>query len=240
MTVDWGAVISAASQIAGAAAQSKAAGRAAEAAANQRQDVTAQSGYATDKSLDLEALVRAYSAELDRAKGVMSEYEQKLAAPQARASNAVRGDVLANLQDVGVSGPPGVNVVDFSGGLRPSILSGNSRALGAQMSKEALLDALDGKTPTPYSSMAPLNLSSITARSAPEQTPLPQASRIDKVMEAIGLYGGLAAGIGGAMNPSARAQAQAQTIAGQLATNTQRGINPNIIGVAPNTPQWGP
>lgn len=193
--VDWGSLISAGAQIASSYAASKAQGRAAESAINQRQDASAQNAYATDKSLDMEALVRAYQAELDRSKGIMSEYEQKLAAPQSRAANSVRGDILANVQDVGFDAPPGVNVTSFSGGLRPSLLSGNSRALGAQMSKEALLDALSGGGPTPYSHQQPLDLSSITGRTSPEQTALPQPSGMDKVMEQIGLWGGLAGGL---------------------------------------------
>jgi len=191
MDVDWGSIISAGAQIASSYANSKAQGRAAEATLNQRQDQGAQNAYATDKSLDLEALIRGYQAELDKAKGQLSEYETKLSAPQSRASNAVRGDILAGVQDVGVSAPDGVNVTSFSGGLRPSLLSGNSRALGGQMSKEALLDALSG-SPTPFNNMPAVDLSSITGRSAPAQTGLPQPSGMDKVMEQIGLWGGLA------------------------------------------------
>jgi hypothetical protein len=200
--IDWGSLISAGAQIGAAYAQSKAQGRAAEAVANQRQDAGAQNAYSTDKSLDLEALVRGYQAELDKAKGQLSEYETKLSAPQSRAANSVRGDILANVQDVGVSAPDGVNVTSFSGGLRPSLLSGNSRALGGQMSKEALLDALSG-SPTPFSNMAPVDLSSITGRSAPAQTELPQASAMDRVMEAIGTYGGMASGLMNSQRPPA-------------------------------------
>lgn len=202
MDVDWSQVISAGSQIAGAYAQSKAQGRAAEATINQAQDRTAQGAYATDKSLDLEAMVRAYGAEMDRAKGQLAEYEARLAAPQQRAANSVRGDILANVQDVGVSGPPGVNVTSFSGGLRPSLLSGNSRALGGQMSKEALLSELANDDPMPFGSMNPVDLSSITGRRAPEQTGLPQASGMDKVLEAIGTYGGLASGLMNSQRPN--------------------------------------
>ena len=230
MDVDWGQVINAGAQIAGAYAQSKAQGRAAEAAINQRQDAGALSAHATDKSLDLEALVRAYQAELDRATGTLKEYETRLAAPQQRAGNSVRGDILANVQDVGVSGPPGVNVTSFSGGLRPSLLSGNSRALGAQMSKEALLSELANDEPTPFSSMSPVDLSSITGRSAPAQTGLPQASAMDKVMEQIGLYGGLASAGLNAMN--------GRTTAGQIAA---QGFDPRVqTGTLVPTPQSNP
>jgi hypothetical protein len=200
MEIDWGQIINAGAQIANTYAQSRARDRASEATFNQAQDRTAQNAYATDKSLDLEALIRAYGAELDRAKGQLSEYETKLSAPQSRASNAVRGDILANVQDVGVSAPDGVNVTSFSGGLRPSLLSGNSRALGQQMSKEALLDALSG-SPTPFSNLPAVDLSSITGRSAPAQTELPQASTMDRVMEAIGTYGGMTSALINSQRP---------------------------------------
>jgi hypothetical protein len=238
MAIPWGEIINAGAQIGSAYAASKAQGRAAEATINQRQDQGAQNAYATDKSLDLEALVRAYGAELDRATGILKEQEARLAAPGQRASNSVRGDILANVQDVGVSAPAGVNVTSFSGGLRPSLLSGNSRALGAQMSKEALLDALDGKDATPFSDLTPVDLSSITGRTAPAQTGLPQASGIDKVMEQIGLWGGLAGAGLNAMGQPQRQQQAAQTIAGQLATNPYRGLG-NVVGTQVSNPTWG-
>lgn len=235
----WVGLIQTGAQLAGSIAASKAQGRAAESAINQRQDQGAQNAYTTDKSLDMEALVRAYQAQLDRASGQLKEYEAKLAAPQQRASNSVRGDILANVQDVGFDAPAGVNVTSFSGGLRPSLLSENSRALGGQMSKEALMDALDGKDPTPFSDMAPVDLSSITGRTSPTQTALPQASGMDKVLEAIGMYGGLASAGLNAMGQPQRQQQAAQTIAGQLATNNFRGV-PAGVGVAPPNPVWTP
>jgi hypothetical protein len=202
MNIDWSSIISTGAQLANSYAQSRAQGRQAEATINQAQDRTAQSAYQTDKSLDLEALIRGYQAELDKAKGQLSEYEMKLAAPGQRAANSVRGDILANAQDVGVSAPDGVNVTSFSGGLRPSLLSGNSRALGGQMSKEALLDALSG-SPTPFSNMPAVDLSSITGRAAPAQTALPQPSTMDKVMEQIGLWGGVTSGLLNSQRPAA-------------------------------------
>jgi hypothetical protein len=226
----WIGLIQTGAQLAGSIAASKAQGRAAEATINQRQDQGAQNAYATDKSLDLEAMVRAQQAELDRMKGVMSEYDTKLSAPQSRAANSVRGDILANVQDVGVSAPDGVNVTSFSGGLRPSLLSGNSRALGQQMSKEALLDALSGGGPTPFSGMKPMDLSSITGRTAPEQTELPQASGMDKVLENIALYGGLASAGMNAMN--------GRTTAGQIAA---QGFDPRVqTGTQVPTPVSNP
>jgi hypothetical protein len=214
--IDWGQIISAGAQIANTYAQSRARDRASEATFNQAQDRNAQNSYATDKRLDLEALINGYQAELDKAKGQLSEYETRLSAPQSRAENSVRGDILANVQDVGISAPDGVNVTSFSGGLRPSLLSGNSRALGAQMSKEALLDALSG-SPMPFSSMAPVDLSSITGRTAPELTDPPEKSGMERVMQQIGLWGGLATQGVNAMN--------GRTTAGQIAA---QGFDPRV------------
>jgi hypothetical protein len=230
MNIDWNQIIQAGTQLANTYAQSRALGRQAEAVTNQRQDAGAQNAYATDKSLDLEALVRSQQAELDRAKGIMSEYEQRLSAPQSRAANSVRGDILANVQDVGFDAPAGVNVTSFSGGLRPSLLSGNSRALGQQMSKEALLDALSGGGPQPFSNLKPMDASSITGRTSPEQTELPQASGMDRVLEQIGLYGGLATAGMNAMN--------GRTMAGQIAA---QGFDPRVqTGTQVPTPVSNP
>jgi hypothetical protein len=212
VNIDWGAVVNAGTQIATTIANQQAAkakGRADEARISNEFDRGTMDRYATDKELDLRALVDQYRSELDRAKGVMSEYEMRLDAPGRRASNAVRGDILANVQDVGVNAPAGVNVTSFSGGLRPSLLSGNSRALGAQMSKEALLDALDGKDPTPYSDMAPMDLSSITNRRAPAQTPMQQPSGMDRVMENIAMWAGLAGTAANAFQGAPRLSARA-------------------------------
>jgi hypothetical protein len=219
MAVDWGGIAAAAGPIIAAYAANKSKGRATEASVNQNQDQLALSGYATDKRADLEALVAKYEAALKQSQGRLDEREAELKEPQMRASNSVRGDMLANLQDATVSAPPGVNVTSFGGGLRPSVLSGNSRALGQQMSKQALLDALDPtSTPKPFAGMSPLDVSSITGRRAPAPTALPQPSGFDRAMEQIGLWGSLAGGIGTAVqqNPYQEIRGPNTTAAGTL------------------------
>lgn len=210
--MDWGAIIqaaSAASQVAAQAAAARAQGRAQQAALNQGQDRTAQQGYQTDKSLDLQALNSAYQAALSRGSGILSEQAANLAAPGKRAANSVRGDILANAQDVHANRPVGVPTIQFSGGLRPSMFSGNTRALGAAMSRQALLDQMDGD-PTPFSDLKPLNVSSITSRTAPGPTPLPQAGTLDSILANIGMYGSLA----GAVAPTLQSRNPYQEIRG--------------------------
>jgi hypothetical protein len=197
MDINWGQIAATAGPIIAAYAANKSKGRGQEATINQNQDQLALSGYATDKRTDLDALVAKYEAALKQSQGVLDEREAALNEPQMRASNSVRGDLLANVQDATVNAPPGVNVTSFGGGLRPSLLSGNSRALGQHMSKQALLDALDpNSTPKPFSGMGQLDVSTITGRSAPAQTALPQPSGFDRAMEQIGLWGSLLGGLG--------------------------------------------
>lgn len=137
--------------IAAGASGGRAQGRAAEAGINQSQD-----------ALGLQA------ARLN------------LGAPQQRAQNATRGDLLANLQDVSVGAPRGTRL---SGGTRPSLLSSDTRALGKQMSRDAYLSQMKGDAFTP--------------------TPLPQSGKTDTLLNILG-------GIGMGANALNSGQPQAQ------------------------------
>lgn len=237
--IPWGEIIQAGGQIGAAYAANRAAGRQAEAPINQRQDVNALAGYQTDASKDLSAMNAETQAKLDRALGMLKEYESALSAPGARASNSVRGDILAGIQDATVSAPAGVNVTSFGGGLRPSLLSGNSRELGRQMSREALLSQMEG-TPTPYTDLELPDFASIRNRTAPELTALPQPSGMDRVMEGIGTYGSMAAAIQQALQQRNQQPTAASTLAmtppGSRATP---GLPPGIGTTVPN-PTWPP
>jgi hypothetical protein len=196
--MDWGALVqaaTAASQIAAQQAAAKSAAEANKAKLQQGNDSINQSGYSTDKQLDLSAINSAYQAALTRAGGVLNEQAANLAAPGKRASNAVRGDVLANLQDSEITGlPAGVPHISFTGGLRPSMFSGNTRALGAAMSRQALLDQM-GTPSTPFSSLPALDVSSITSRTAPGATPLPTPSTLDNILSGLATSGAYAGAI---------------------------------------------
>jgi hypothetical protein len=212
MAFDWGqlaqSVAPAAAQIASSYVQNRAAGKQAEAAANQTQDRNAQTSYTTDKSLDLQALLREYESQLARRDGMLKEYQAQLDAPAQRAANAVQGDILANAQDVYIDHPR-ANVVHANGGLRPSMFSGDTRALGGLMSKEALLSQMAG-SPKPYSQMDDIDLTEITRRKAPELTDLPQTTPFDRVMSGLALGGAFAT----ALNPPNQ-PTTAATIAGR-------------------------
>ena len=95
--------------------------------------------------------------------------------PEARMRAAVRGDTLANVQDYQLGGE-GRNL-SSTGGLRPSLMSPGTRALGASASRNAVLSQLGqpGGTENPYAPMTP--------------TPLPQAGLLDKVGGPLALTG---------------------------------------------------
>ena len=97
--------------------------------------------YANDANLQRYlAQVRAGELELDQRRF-------GLEATDARANQVMRGDIMANIQDVVATGlPEGVPDITFTGGVRPSLLGPNSRAFGREMSRQALLNQMPGGT----------------------------------------------------------------------------------------------
>lgn len=92
-----------------------------------------------------------------------------LDAPGMRLQNSARGDLAAGLQPVSFSGSG--RDLRMSGGVSPSLLSPNTRQLGSQVSRDALLSQMNGPAFTP--------------------TPLPKANWFDKLLTGVG-YAGLA------------------------------------------------
>lgn len=100
-----------------------------------------------------------------------------LEAPGMRAGNSVRGDVLAGAQPLTINGPithTGGQMPQISGGLSPSLFSNNTRQLGQNMSRQALLSQMKGDAFTP--------------------TALPKANWLDKILNGVG-YAGLGKGV---------------------------------------------
>jgi hypothetical protein len=92
-----------------------------------------------------------------------------------QAGNSVRGDILAGAQPASVNGPivhTGGRIPQISGGLSPALFSPNTRQLGQNMSRNALLDQMN----TPK-----LN---IPQPQAPEQSGL-----LDKILGGVSLGG---------------------------------------------------
>lgn len=144
-----------------------------------------------------------------------------LSAPDALAKQSVKGDVLANGQDASVSGLPSyIHVGQVSGGLRPSMLSDSTRALGGQMSRNALADSTSGK----YTTQAPLP-------SVPGATPMPDPSALQGLLSKTGIASGLASTGGGLLD----ALKKALSGGGGGASNTTSGASDPNSGKTPVT-----
>jgi len=128
-----------------------------------------------------------------------------LEAPGMRAGNSVRGDILANVQPVQISGPltgTGGRMPQITGGLTPELLSGNTRQLGALQSQQALADQPSGITPPRATGahglgnrMRQAMLNAMTRGQGQEMqpTPLPQSGGMDSFFN---ILGGIGSGIG--------------------------------------------
>lgn len=157
-------------QVASGAASGAANGRIAQASAQQRQDQLALDAYNAQLAAD----------------------RLNLAVPTTRAATAVRGDILANAQPFSWTGGStnvnGIPVPTSSGGLSPALFSSATRALGAQLPKQALAaqTADQGNLASP----------------PPSLTSLPQASPLDTILGAAGTIGSLAGGLNEARKPT--------------------------------------
>lgn len=106
----------------------------------------------------------------DRA--AQDRYKTQITAPRQIAANSVQGDILANAQDFAWGAPEMVGnipVPTSTGGLRPSIFSDNTRALGRRMSADALA------TPPP-----------------PDLTPMDEAGAGTSILNTAGAIGSFA------------------------------------------------
>jgi hypothetical protein len=130
----------------------------------------------------------AQQAYLDQLQGANTDLAQKkftLTAPQTRENSAVRGDILANAQDFSYGAPTMVGnlpVPTSSGGLRPSIFSPSTRALGSTISSQDLSAQQAGDQFAPLPTMPSLT----------PLTPLPGPTTSTNILNTAGTVGNVA------------------------------------------------
>lgn len=211
-------LIGAAGSVLGGVAGARGAGRQAAANANAQQDQLRTSQYGTQQNALIQALLAAEAGKMNRAQLDLLRRTFALNAPTTRAQQSVRGDVMANAQDVRVPDHPRANVVRIEGGMRPSMLSGNTRALGAEMSRKALMDQLAGDK---FEDVPEQNWGGAVLQ-PPGVTSLPKASGFDKFLN---IAAPIAGAVGGGYQAYTdqqnldwlKALLQGQTTAGQMA-----------------------
>jgi len=110
------------------------AGRNTENANNYNYDRAQQDQYRTQVQANQNE--NQFGVQLANATNAQRQFQ--LDAPGKRAGNAVRGDILSNAHDVSIAGlPSGITVPQINGGLRPSMFTDNTRALGTDMTQQA-------------------------------------------------------------------------------------------------------
>jgi len=163
-------LIGAGTSAAGAIAEGRAQGRQAEAGANAQQDTLRQ------RADENRLAAQKFNAGL----------------PGLRANDAVRGDTLANVQDAAFTGSG--RDLATTGGLRPSLLSGQTRALGQAMGAAASGNTGAGASMDPGRAALLQQLAGSYQPFKPEfttATPLPQAGMLDKILQGAGYAGGV-------------------------------------------------
>lgn len=150
----------------------------------------AVAGRAGGRKSEAELAQSADRTNVSRYLAELAGYKTGLEAPGMNAGNAVRGDTLANAQDASVTGPitrTGGKMPTVSGGLRPSLMSADTRKLGQGMSRQALVNQMQGP-------------GALTAPTLAPTTPLPESNAIDTILSAGGTASSLAAML--AKNPA--------------------------------------
>jgi hypothetical protein len=120
-----------------------------------------------DESL---AAYRQNLANEARFRSMLASRELALRAPEMRANASIRGDRLANAQPIHIQRPSNIPDLQVTGGFSPANWSENTRALGRQMSANALAGSgTDELTP-------------------PELERSPQPSRLDSYLNTASLF----------------------------------------------------
>jgi hypothetical protein len=103
---------------------------------------------------------------------------------QKRAQQVGLGDLLANVQDVQMTGMPSyIPHMAFTGGLRPSALGPNARLAGQNLSRQALEAQMSGADIPDMPNVSQLGTN------APALTPLQQSGKLDTLLSVLGAAG---------------------------------------------------
>ena len=116
------------------------------------------------------------NAQIAQDRNAITAAQVNLGAPDARLASSVKGDIASNAKDFSYGAPTMVGnipVPTSTGGLRPSILSPTTHALGTLNSQQALSnETADGGKPAAV-------------------TPLPQATPTDSILNSAGMIASL-------------------------------------------------
>jgi hypothetical protein len=152
--------------------------------------------------------VNAGAAERMNQRGqALDEKKFALAAPSVRAGQSVRGSIMQNAQPVKLSGLPdriSSRIPTIEGGLSPALFNDNTRALGGEMTRKALIDQLKGDE------FAPMEATDFSKGivEQPEMEEYAKQGLLEKILGGVGLAGSVIGGIGEASDAYKKHRAQ--------------------------------
>jgi hypothetical protein len=192
------AVGEALAQVAGNAAKGSADQRGVENDQTLRQNQLLAQLYGTRQNATMNALQGQSSEQMGHANIDLNRRQFALNAPDTRMSQSVRGSILANAKPMTLSGLPdrvASRIPQISGGLTPEMFSAETRELGAEMTRKALIDQLKGDEFTP---LERTNFQGGVLAS-PELEKLQKSGLLEKILGGVALGSSLYSGVGGAM-----------------------------------------
>jgi hypothetical protein len=145
----------------------------------------------------------------------LDEKKFALAAPSVRAGQSVRGSIMQNAQPVKLSGLPdriSSRVPTIEGGLSPALFNDNTRALGGEMTRKALIDQLKGDE------FAPMEATDFSKGIVPmpEMAEMERAGLLEKIFGGVGMAGSIIGGIGEASDAYKKQRATSAPLDGEL------------------------
>lgn len=161
---------------------------------NQRNSILSNI-YGTHQNASMNAALAGSREQTDHAGLDLDRKKFALAAPNVRASQAVRGSLLQHMQPVSFSGLPdriASRMPTMTGGLTPAALGPEAREMGALLSRNAILDELKGDEFTPLQRTD----FSKSVLPEPKMEAYQKSGLLEKILGGLSLAGSLAGGVG--------------------------------------------
>lgn len=142
--------------------------------------------YGIQQNATQNALTAGSNEKINQGNLDLNRREFALSAPSKRASQSVRGSILQNAQRAKISGVPAhINVPTIEGGLSPDLFNADTRALGGELTRSAIMDQLKGDT---FDPMTPTDFSS-GILGQPKLEDFQKSGLLEQILGGLGLAG---------------------------------------------------
>lgn len=172
----------------GGAAKGSADQRASENTQTSQRNALLAQLYGMNQNAQMNALQSGSAEKLAQGNQELDQRKLALTAPSVRAGQSVRGSIMQNAQPVTLSGLPdriSSRIPTISGGLSPALFNADTRALGGELTRKALIDQLKGDE---FAPMERTNFQS-GVLPQPKLEDFQQSGLLEKILGGLGLAG---------------------------------------------------